>query len=351
MVISSLNPGGAERVISRIANYLQETGLYQVYLVVLTKQPHFYEINKDIKFFEPDFTIDSMSRLKFQWLNFCWLRSVLKGINTSQILVFSGKYISFVLLASLFLRKQVFISEREKPDASYGIALDVVNRFVYWLAAGIICQTSVAEKIMRSRYPGKKTVVVPNPIARPIFNNSKGREKIILNVGRFIESKNQSTLIDIFDQIEAPGWRLVFLGDGPQGEILEAKAATKQKADQIFFLGNVKEIEDYFSKSAVFAFTSLSEGFPNVLGEAMAYGCACISFDCPAGPADLIDDGENGFLVALGDVERYKLLLSKLIQEESLRSQFSICAHERMKSLEETRIVEMFVNFIFAVKS
>lgn len=341
--------GGAERVISRIASCLQETGAYQVSLIVLTKQPHFFEINEDVIIFEPDFSHNSLSKVKTLGLSFSWLRRVLKGLNARKILVFNGKYISFVLLASLFFKKQVFISEREKPDASYGIALDVVNRFVYWLAAGIICQTSVAEKIMRSRYPGKKTVVVPNPIARPIFNNSKGREKIILNVGRLIESKNQSTLIDIFDQIEAPGWRLVFLGDGPQREILEAKAATKQKADQIFFLGNVKEIEDYYSKSAVFAFTSLSEGFPNALGEAMAHGCACISFDCPAGPADLIEDGENGFLVALGDVERYKLLLSKLIQEDSLRSQFSICAHERMKSLEETRIVELYVNFIFAV--
>ncbi len=116
-------------------------------------------------------------------------------------------------------------------------------------------------------------------------------------MGRFISSKQQSLLINIFDTIDDNNWKLIFLGDGPKLQELKSKAKTKKSFGRIIFEGNVSNVDEYYAKSKIFAFTSNSEGFPNALAEAMSAGCACISFDCIAGPSDLIKDEINGYLI------------------------------------------------------
>ena len=71
---------------------------------------------------------------------------------------------------------------------------------------------------------------------------------------------------------------------------------------KVKLLGNVSDIDSLYQKVQVFAFSSKSEGFPNALGEAMSAGLASIAYDCPAGPSDLIQHEQNGFLISIGDL-------------------------------------------------
>ena len=116
--------------------------------------------------------------------------------------------------------------------------------------------------------------------------------------------------------------------------------------EKIDFLGIVKDVKRLYSKSAIFAFTSTLEGFPNALAEAMAAGCACISFDCVAGPSDIIDDGINGILIPVGNDTLYKEKLQLLMEDQGLRERFSIAAKEKMNQFEASYISNKFYNFI-----
>ena len=97
--------------------------------------------------------------------------------------------------------------------------------------------------------------------------------------------------------------RLIILGEGEQRTKLEALVQELGLNDDVSMPGFVDNPFAYMSKASVFVLSSLSEGFGNVLVEAMACGCPVVSTDCPGGPAEILENGKYGSLVPVGDVE------------------------------------------------
>ena len=117
---------------------------------------------------------------------------------------------------------------------------------------------------------------------------------------------------------------------------------------KVKFWGKQEDINKFYRTAKVFAFTSESEGLPNVLLEAMAAGLACISFDCVAGPRDLIIDSENGYLVNMYDCEGYISKLNTLIKNSELREKFSNNAQKQIEQYNINIIGEKFFNFLLS---
>lgn len=344
LISPSLSAGGAERVISLLANWLVGE-VRQVHLILLTRGPRFYDLDSRIQVHEPEFTIEELGRVMFTLKSFFWLRTLWKKLQASASLSFGGKYNSFVLLSALGKGQRIFVSDRSRPSISYGRVLDILNPLVYRRAEGIVAQTESAKYLMRKATSHTNIEVIPNPVRRfPIENQP--RKRVILNVGRFIASKHQDWLVDYFEQIENSEWILRFLGDGPKLDEVKARAAQSPKKEQIEFLGNVDPILPFYKNAGIFAFTSTSEGFPNSLGEAMSAGCPVISFDCEAGPADLIENEVSGYLIEEGNHEDYINKLKLLVAEVNKRKELGAAARERMKHFEESKICLNYLNFI-----
>ncbi|MFN3754468.1 glycosyltransferase [Flavobacterium sp.] len=345
LIIPSFTAGGAERVMATLANRFQEFPDLQVHLIILTGGERYYELHQDIKVYQPSFDYKQLSRFAFTVKILLFLRRTLKQIQPYASLSFGGKYNAFVLLGSMGLGIKTFISERSRPGISYGRFLNSINPSVYRLAAGIIAQTEKAQQYLYQKTKHKTIKVIGNPVKEFSFPNT-AKKKVILNVGRFIPSKHQDWLIDYFNAIDTDDWSLWFLGDGPLLDSVIQKAQESPKKEQICFFGNQKQVEKYYAEASIFAFTSTSEGFPNVLGEALRGGCACISFDCEAGPSDLISDGENGILVPNGQHEDYISKLKKLIADSEWRASLANAGVESVKSFNEEKITHDFMAFI-----
>ena len=90
----------------------------------------------------------------------------------------------------------------------------------------------------------------------------------------------------------------------------------------LILVGQTKDIAYYYNISKIFAFTSVFEGFPNALTEAMHFRLPCISTDCPTGPSELIKNQENGFLIPIGNQQKLEKCLSDLISDKHLRQTF-----------------------------
>jgi glycosyltransferase involved in cell wall biosynthesis len=155
-----------------------------------------------------------------------------------------------------------------------------------------------------------------------------GREKIILCAGTVGPRKAQPLLAEAFALVakKFPGWRLVFIGrtddDGTMRRIREIGVREKLE-DQIQFLGarSDDELRDWLQRAAIFAMPSTYEGLGLSLQEAQFYGCACVATRC-GGTADLIQDGDNGFLVPVGQPAPLAAALEKLMGDEKLRGRF-----------------------------
>lgn len=135
--------------------------------------------------------------------------------------------------------------------------------------------------------------------------------------------KNLSMLVRAFSRLEGTKNRLVIVGTGEQTAELERVAAELGVADRVDVHGFVENIYAYLSTADVFALSSNWEGLPTILIEALACGCPVVSTDCPSGPREILQDGELGELVPVGDAralgEAIQRTLEADVDESRLR--------------------------------
>ena len=125
---------------------------------------------------------------------------------------------------------------------------------------------------------------------------------VVLGVGRFVEQKQFSLLLEAFERLtRRRNARLVLAGEGPLMDDLRALAAELRIDERVDFLGFVSNPYKYMRRAELLAISSKYEGFGIVATEALACGTPVVSTDCPGGPSDILNDGEYGELVDVGD--------------------------------------------------
>lgn len=349
-VIHSLQAGGMERVMSELVNYFAQKNEYEVHLILYGIKPElFYSVSERVICHRPNFVFDNRYRTWYTLKTMLFLRQILKKIQPVSILSFGERWNNLVLMSTLGTGLAVFVSDRSQPDKPLGFKDDLLRKWLYPKAKGVVVQTQKALAIYQQMYRQDNFKVIGNPI-RAIQQPATQRENEILMVGRLIQSKQQDHLIQIFAQLNAPDWKLVLVGyDHLKQENQKRWEALAQElgvGSRVVFAGKRDDVETFYSQAKVFAFTSRSEGFPNVIGEAMASGLPVIAYDCVAGPSDLIKDSENGFLIRLNDQSAFRDQLQKLIDQPNLRETISIAAQNDIKRFDLKYICNQFETFI-----
>jgi len=340
-----------ERIMSEVANYFSDDPDVEVHLILLSNKKFFFKVSPIITIHKP--RCNEESKLKLIYRIGVYLRKKLKEIEPHSVLSFGSMYNSFVLLSAIGLKINIYVSDRSNPYRNTKLTFrnDPINRhdgvlhfflkkFLYPTAKGILVQTQEAKRIEYNFSNHSNIKLFPNPIRDIEKFPSESKEKWIINVGRFIKTKNQILLIRLFSEIKFGEWKLVFAGDGPG--LNEAKKLVEKLhlQDEVFFLGNVSDVDRYLRKSEIFAFPSLSEGFPNALAEGMKASLACIAYDCVAGPSELIEDGDNGFLVPVGDSILFKNKLKILMTDRNLRNSYQKRAAYSVEKFDKSKILE-----------
>ena len=129
-----------------------------------------------------------------------------------------------------------------------------------------------------------------------------GAPRVMIAVGRLTEQKDFPTLLQAFAQVRAQCQaRLLLIGEGEMRPKLEALARQLGVDQDVSLPGFMSNPFAYMARAAVFVLSSTYEGLPGVLIEALACGCPVVSTDCPSGPAEILEDGQYGRLVLVGD--------------------------------------------------
>ena len=350
LLIPSLQSGGMERVMSLLANYFAKKKNVELHLVLYGKSRKiFYPLSKDINIHKPSFQFRNYPRFISTLKTLFYVRKTVKRINPEMILSFGEYWNSFVLLALKGLDVSIYISDRCQPNKSLGRLHDQLRKWLYPSAAGIIAQTSKAKKIYQQQNLSRNISVIHNPIHQ-IPSNGERKEDIVLTIGRLIQSKHHDRLIRIFKDAFLPGWKLVIVG----GDALKQNGSTSLKKlikeldmeDKVELTGTVLGVEPYYNKSKIFVLASSSEGFPNVIGEAMSAGLPVVAYDCVAGPSDMIDDAQNGFLIPLFNDREFSEKLTRLMQDETLRNVMGRASKEKVTRFSVESAGEQYYAFI-----
>ena len=143
----------------------------------------------------------------------------------------------------------------------------------------------------------------------------------VFAAGRYTPQKGYDYLIHAWAPVARahPDWELKICGNGHTKDRLQARIDQEQIGDQTTLAGPTDDVPGEMAQASVYALSSRFEGFPLVLVEAMSKGMACVAFDCPTGPADIIDDHRNGLLVPAKDVEALSAALLEMVEDEELR--------------------------------
>lgn len=352
IILPKLTAGGTERSAVELANSMVEKN-YEVHLLLMYTLPHFFETDNRIIIHEPDRKVRmNCGRFLYVPLLLLFLRIKLKKIEPDT--VFCLGYILFGLMASWNLKTKVIISGRSSPNRvrfpGNGIANKMYagfHKIVSRRVNGVIAQTSLAQNVYAKRY-SCPIVVIPNFLrdVKRYPDHKKG--KIIINVGRLVNEKGQHFLLKAFAKLDRQDWKLWLVGDGPLRGELENLAGVLRISEQVVFLGFQKDVDYYLSQASIFAFSSVIEGYPNALIEGMAHGLAPVSYNCEAGPADIINHNENGFLVETGNINDFKQYLNILINDIDTRHKFQLNASKILDDNNKTKITDRYIDFLMS---
>jgi glycosyltransferase involved in cell wall biosynthesis len=187
-------------------------------------------------------------------------------------------------------------------------------------------------------------IVINNPIKLIPSQYSSCKNKFAIAVGRYTDQKGFDLLIKIWKIVEKkhPDWYLNIYGSGNK-EIYE-EIALNLKVKNISFNSPIDNIYEKYQKSSIFLLSSRYEGFALVLAEAMSCGLPVISFDCPCGPKDIINNGINGILVKTGDIIDFANQICNIIENENKRREMGEIARNIVSKFNENDIMRQWIS-------
>lgn len=307
-VSSTLHAGGAERVISLLANTFAQKG-YEVEIVCINKHLVFYPIDENVKVWFAEDEVKSLSILK----KVLWLRNHIKNDRPDVVIAFMLEVYCVTLASLIGVSVPVISSERIDPHF-FGRAKGLLRWLLLRRTTHLVVQT-VRIKDFYSAKLQSRTTIIPNPVTDKVFSLTPTlKQKRIIAVGRLAYQKNYPMMFRAFAKVhhDFPDWQLVVYGNGPQKDEIRGVIERLGMEGHIILAGKSDHVVEEMNKSSLFVMSSDYEGMSNALLEAVCVGLPVISTDV-SGARDLITEGVNGYIVPVGNERALTLALSSML--------------------------------------
>ena len=359
-VTANLGSGGAERVISLLANQFCLRG-HEVEIIFFRDRLIFYELDERVKVVISGEECHSDA----MWRKMLWLRKYIKTTKPDVVVPFRVSVYCTTILSLFGTNTPIVASERidpHIPDSYWTVLRKLLLPFVKHL----VVQTSY----IKSYYPKfiqKKTSVIPNPVREEAFENPRmdsrvqsskrkradsydhsghdfchnsskqtsltdlvapkiqsSKQNRIISVARLAPQKNQKMVIEAFAKVadEFPDWQLVIFGEGPLRSSLELLVKSLQLDGRVLLPGRTEHVIEELRKSKFFCLSSDYEGMSNSMLEAVCVGLPVISTKV-SGSEDLVNDGVDGFLIDMNDVDGMAEAMGKVMSDGQLMNKMS----------------------------
>ena len=309
-VVSQIGTGGAERVISTLASYCADKG-YDTTIIVFRDAEKNYPISDKVKIIKIKDSGNKATSILHR------IRFIRRFIKENLIDVYVTFEINYGFSCALGTKAKYITSMRNDPNSeSVSLREKVLRKLNFLMANYVVFQT---QEIMDyfSKSIKKHGIIIMNPLKRGLNEFHGDRNKEIVAVCRLEKQKNIPMMLKSFKYVYSkhPDYCLKIYGDGSLREDMEKLAVEYGINDAVYFMGFQDKIDEKIRDAAMYICTSDYEGLSNSLLEAMAIGLPCVSTDSGGGGAkSVIKNGENGYLVPVGDAEKMQECMNYLIE-------------------------------------
>jgi glycosyltransferase involved in cell wall biosynthesis len=330
IVLPNLAIGGAEKVMILLAQQFKANG-FEVRFIVrrLTEDGFQKQVEKDFELINLNARQVRHFPAKF--------RNLYNTISTPDIIIASLWPLTFLSAITIrFKLRKTKIICIEHGSLKYQVRnkSKLYKLFLKWslkltlrFCDRIVCVSKGLKKELQeiTNYKGKKLISIANPIELDLSDNTSEIAEVVkkttkghifLSVGRLKKVKNIPLLLNAFkivlQKIEAT---FLILGDGPETENLKKLAKDLDIEENVQFLGFMNNCKPYYQYADTFVLSSNSEGFGNVIVEALMEGCTVVSTDCPYGPKEILDNGKYGYLTEVNNAEKLANNMLKAVDE------------------------------------
>ncbi|MFG2175876.1 glycosyltransferase family 4 protein [Streptomyces niveus] len=229
---------------------------------------------------------------------------------------------------------------------SHRLRREIAHRYALLDAVTTVTEADARAYRSRLRLPGLRVDAVPGSVPAPTVAPADSTGKWVVAAGRLTTVKRYDLLITAFAEVVAarPDWRLRIYGagdaTGDERAALRALIEARGLYNHVHLMGTAHPLEPEWVKGSIAASTSSHESFGMTIVEAMRCGLPVVSTDCPHGPGEIIEDGVDGLLVPVGDVDAVAGGLLALIEDDELRRRTGLAAVESAARFDPARIAE-----------
>ena len=358
--------GGMERVLTLKANYFAEVYGYET-IIILTdgedKKP-FYELSPRVKIINLNINFEELNGkpiirkillyLKKQYKYKNKLKKCLLEIKPDITISMLRREINFInsIKDGSVKIGEIHFSKANYRDLNGEKIFGHIQKLIahLWMKQ-LIHQLKKLDKFItltdqdRQMWTELKNVeTINNPLSFSPGITSKCENKQVIAAGRYVNQKGFDLLIEAWSIVEKkhPDWELHIFGDGDRKslELLFDKYDIKN----CFLEYSTSDISTKFINSSIYVLSSRYEEMPMVLLEAIAFGLAVVSFDCPCGPKDIITNRIDGVLVESGNTIQLANEICTLIENDDLRKEMGLNAQKNAEKYRIENICQLWKN-------
>ncbi len=353
LIISRIAIGGAERVITVMANYWA-THRHDVTLVTIgSQEDDYYVVPSQVKRIGLNLGGSSQNLAAAVWHNakrLKRLRSEIRANRPDVVISFIDVTNVLTLLASIGLRVPVIVSERSTPGRhAIGFAWNGLRYLLYRRAQALVMQSDDLRAWACRFVRDRAVYVIPNPVERPLAVSnrsvaSRDTSRCVVAMGHLTRVKGYDLLLRAFAKCanKHSAWSLLILGEGEERGPLETLVGKLGLKDRVSLPGCVRNPGQILQGVDLFVMSSYYEGSSNALLEAMACGLAVIATDCASSVREVICHGVNGVVVPSNNENALATEMDRLMEDQGERERLGALALEVTERFGVERVMGMW---------
>ncbi|MCE5345942.1 MAG: glycosyltransferase [Bacteroidales bacterium] len=283
------------------------------------------------------------------------LNKLINEISPSIIISFLNTISPPILLSQLATKIPIIVSERSDPYNNTPHFKNKLLRYISYKRANLITvQFDVFKLFDKAAFRKGKVITIPNMILSPQKTKDYSYKTDIIcfaTIATLYSVKRLELMIELFSLINkrCPNTKLNIYGKGVDESKLKDLIIKKDLGNFVFLNGFINNVYDHLSENDIYLMTSIREGFPNSLSEAMAVGLPSVSFKCHEGLSELIQHNVNGYLIEEGDYDNFCEIAIQLVNNFSLRKQIGEMAALSVKKYGYDKIMKMWDTYVYSI--